>query len=81
MRLKLWPGFARLRHHELEHRLCLFFSMRDQFETIGQQGLHHQSHLVFGGIRMRPGLNVKPIVVDPAWQTKQGTLTKLECES
>jgi hypothetical protein len=55
--------------------------MRDQFETIGQQGLHHQSHLVFRGIPLRPGLNVKPIVVDPAWQTKQGTLTKLECES
>ena len=81
MRLKLRPCLARLRQHEIEHPLCLPFRVRDQCETIGQQGLHHQSHLVFRGIPLRPRLNVKPIGVDPTWQTKQVTLTKLVCES
>ena len=81
MRLKLRPGLARLRQHEIEHGLCLPFRVRDQCETIGQQGLHHQSHLVFRGIPLRPRLNVKPIGIDPTWQTKQVTLTKLVCES
>lgn len=45
-----------------EHGLRLPFRVRDQFETIGQQGLDHESHLVFRRIPLSPRLNVKPIV-------------------
>ena len=81
MRLKLRPGFSHLRQHEIEHGLCLPRRVRDQFETIGQQGLHHQPHLTFCRIPRRARLNVKPIVVDPGWQAKQITLAKLVGES
>ena len=56
------------------------FRVPGQFESIGQQGLHHQARLVFRGIPLRAPLNVEPIVVDPGRQTGQVVLTKLECE-
>jgi hypothetical protein len=81
MSSKLGSSSSRLGQDEIQHRLCLCFSVRDQFETIGQQGLHHQSHLILRRIPLCSGLDVEPITVDPARQAEQIALTKLVRES
>jgi hypothetical protein len=70
-----------LRQHEIEHLFFLRLHVHGHLETIGQQGLHHKSHLILRGIPLRSRFNVESIIVDPRWQTKQVTLTKFECES
>ena len=66
MRAKFRPELLWLDQSQRQHGSLLRLKMHSQLETVGQQSLHHQAHLVFRRISFRRfGLNCEAILTDP----------------
>jgi hypothetical protein len=61
MRTKLRPGVVRSHQSQSEHGTFASFEMKPEFEAVGKQRLHHQAHLVLGGITCGARLDVESI--------------------
>src|ERR1035438_6146363 len=68
MGLKLRPGFSWFQQTKAVRWNLPRLMMNRQLEAIGEEGLHHQAHLVLGGIAFDARLYVKPIGEDPSRQ-------------
>jgi len=47
------------------------FKMSGQLETVSKQRLHHQTHLILGGLACGLGINIETILHRPRRQLRQ----------
>ena len=59
MRTKLRSEVTRPQQSKSQHRAFPSFEMHLQLETIGEQRLHHQPHLVLGRVAGSSGFDVE----------------------
>jgi len=62
---------SRLIHEQREDWDLPSFKMNGQLEAISKQRLHHQAHLIFGGIARGLRVNIEPILHGPRRQLRQ----------
>src|SRR5579884_1068089 len=72
MRHELRPELACPYLRQREDRSLLVFEVHRQFETLRQQGLHHQPHLVLRSIALCLGFNFEKVRAHPFRGVRQG---------
>ncbi len=66
---ELWPPRTRLDQGQSKYWHVLRFIMHRKLEPFRQQRLHHQAHLVLGGVARGFGLDIDQVRIDPFRQT------------
>jgi len=61
MGLEIGAGRAGADENETECRSVAVFVVDDEVEAVGEEGLHHEAHLVDGGVLGSAGLDVESI--------------------
>jgi len=58
---------------QIEDVLRALLGVHPELETLLQERAHHQSHLILGGLTIRPRFDVESLVVDPSREAQQIT--------
>src|ERR1700730_12350633 len=74
MPLQQWTQRSRLSYEQLEYWNPPSFVVNCQPEVIRKQGLHHESHLVLGGISLCRPLNIETSGGHPIGQLREQEL-------
>ena len=74
MFLKQRAQRSRVLHNQCKDGNLSGLIVNRQMKAIGKQCLHHQAHLVFGGISLHLPLNVKPVSSGPLGQLRKQKL-------
>ncbi len=77
MRMELGTRLSGFDESEGEHGDLLGLEVNRQLEAIRKQRLHHQAHLVFGRIALRPRMNFEAFCCDPLRQMGKDGLSLL----
>jgi hypothetical protein len=71
MRAKSRACLSQFQGDECEDRQRTGFEVDSELESICEEGLHHEAHLVDCGVAVGASLNVKVVCSDPLWQMSQ----------